>query len=385
MPQPYTLCSFTYNDGYFVHELLEHISSWTLRPTEIIIVDDGSAEPFKSNFKDIPLRLIRLTPNQGITVAKRTGLNAADSEFILSVDCDTRLSANYAETCIALLANNPEIGKASGETVYRAGADTVSRYIATVGDNHNVGHIGETKFIPGNAFAIRRSIWRNVGGFGEHQRSICEDHALCNNLVRNGYKLWADCRARAWQTRKLSRQGMCRRFSLRDNARGLLDNMPAGQPRVAAWMQVMFVESLFNRLELFIKNNELRFIYLDLLLFIYRTSEKLNYAVQQDKISQEAVLAFHAALRGKLEAFPFLWRVLRLDMAEMGIALPVVGGHLAGYADWCQLLAVVDSLAVTRNGVCVLEWLNRVGLPELLAEEKETKKHFTFYHPDGSL
>ena len=381
MPQPYTLCSYTYNDGYFVHELLEHLGSWTSKPANIVIVDDGSVEPFQSDFRDIPLRIIRLSPNQGITVAKRTGLDAAQDEFIMSVDCDTRMSANYAEICIKHLVDNPEIGKASGETVYRSGSDTVSRYVAAVGDNHNVGYSGETKFIPGNAFGIRRSVWHEVGGFGEHQRSICEDHALCHNLVRNNYKLWADCRAKAWQTRRLGRQGMCRRFSQWDNDPSLLDRMPHGQPQFATWLQAVFVCSLLQRFAIFIQNNELRFIYLDLLLFIYRISEKMNHAVEQDRITQEAVLSFHAAIRNMLEPFPLIWRIIRVDMAEMGIALPVVDRNLARYADWHKLLVVVESLTVTHKGFCVLEWVNNVGLPQLLAEEKEAKAHFTSYHP----
>jgi hypothetical protein len=79
----------------------------------------------------------------------------------------------------------------------------VSRYLRAFGDNHNLGVTGPVAFIPGNAFALRRTVWEEIGGFAGHTDAVGEDHYLCVRLRERGYALHSDASVRARQTRRL--------------------------------------------------------------------------------------------------------------------------------------------------------------------------------------
>lgn len=97
-----TLCTYTYNDTPFVNDLLKHIPSWTCLPDKIVIVDDGSQSPFSlADIETIlPIEIIRSENNQGIPTTKSRGISSATTDYIFSIDCDTRVSPNYLERCL---------------------------------------------------------------------------------------------------------------------------------------------------------------------------------------------------------------------------------------------------------------------------------------------
>ncbi|MBA4358601.1 MAG: glycosyl transferase, partial [Desulfovibrio sp.] len=96
MPSPrLSLCTYTYNDAGFIHDLLRQVPSWQVQPDEIVVVDDGSKQPFAPRIPLPQLRVIRLDQNQGITRAKGAGLSAARGERIFSLDCDTRVAPDW--------------------------------------------------------------------------------------------------------------------------------------------------------------------------------------------------------------------------------------------------------------------------------------------------
>lgn len=41
-----SVVTYTYNDNALVAGLLDSIESWNVCPSEVIVVDDGSSEPF---------------------------------------------------------------------------------------------------------------------------------------------------------------------------------------------------------------------------------------------------------------------------------------------------------------------------------------------------
>jgi glycosyltransferase involved in cell wall biosynthesis len=194
-----------------VHGLLDEERTWSVRPTSIVVVDDGSHIPFaplRETFA--PFQVIRLEPNQGITRAKRTGMNAATGEYIFSVDCDVRLTPNYLERCY-LNSQIPGVGLCSGASVYNSGNDVVSNTF-TIMATITTGINGNVAFIPGNAFFLRRAIWEEVGGFGDYSIAHCEDHVLCKRIKEAGYTLYSDSSIKARQTRRLDRHTICMRI-----------------------------------------------------------------------------------------------------------------------------------------------------------------------------
>ncbi|MBG0777628.1 MAG: glycosyltransferase family 2 protein [Desulfovibrionaceae bacterium] len=179
-----SLVTFTCNDGDLTRGLLDAARGWTVRPDEIVVVDDGSEPPFvpPEPAGDLPaVRLVRLPSNRGITRANAAGLDAAHGDVLFSVDCDVRPEPGYLAACLRAL-ERPGTGMAAGGVLHAAGDGLTARYLRTFGDNHNLDARGPVELIPGNAYAIPRAVWREVGGFGGHAARVCEDHALCRRV-----------------------------------------------------------------------------------------------------------------------------------------------------------------------------------------------------------
>ena len=92
-----------YNGGEFVRETVVSAISQSYKNIEIIIVDDGSTEEESIRIFDQLehpiLRKIR-TKNQGLSMARNTGISLANGDFILPLDCDDLISNTYVQCAI---------------------------------------------------------------------------------------------------------------------------------------------------------------------------------------------------------------------------------------------------------------------------------------------
>jgi cellulose synthase/poly-beta-1,6-N-acetylglucosamine synthase-like glycosyltransferase len=108
-----TVC-ITYHDEEL--ELLERawwsVAAQTVKPTEIIVVDDGSEKPLKGRWQPAtdshPTRVVGVT-NRGLPAARNVGLMLATCEGFLPLDCDDRLAPSYIEKTLPLLLNGADV------------------------------------------------------------------------------------------------------------------------------------------------------------------------------------------------------------------------------------------------------------------------------------
>ncbi len=99
-----------YNCERFLAEAIESVLAQTYRPLEIIVVDDGSTDQSANtarSYKDIQYIY---QPNQGIAVARNTGLAAAQGEFIAFIDADDVWLPNKLEVQVGYLIEHPRAG-----------------------------------------------------------------------------------------------------------------------------------------------------------------------------------------------------------------------------------------------------------------------------------
>ena len=85
-----------YNAGNYINELLDVLVPQLTKECELIIVDDGSDKPFKTDYKCTVIR----QENQGASAARNTGLDTAKGEYIAFIDADDLISDKYIETIL---------------------------------------------------------------------------------------------------------------------------------------------------------------------------------------------------------------------------------------------------------------------------------------------
>ncbi|MDC0609990.1 glycosyltransferase family 2 protein [Vibrio sp.] len=106
-----------YNANHSLPDTIHSITNSTSRPDlnyEIIVVDDGSKNPIKSvleeQFKSkMDSNVIRYIyqENQGVSVARNTGLTHASGDYITFCDADDLVSGTYLDDLADLANQNP--------------------------------------------------------------------------------------------------------------------------------------------------------------------------------------------------------------------------------------------------------------------------------------
>ena len=86
-----------YNGGRYTEELLRQLAPQITEDVEVIVVDDGSKIPFKTDYDWI--KVIR-QKNAGASAARNTGLDHAKGQYIAFIDADDLISDKYIETIL---------------------------------------------------------------------------------------------------------------------------------------------------------------------------------------------------------------------------------------------------------------------------------------------
>lgn len=102
----------TYNYADKLPRALESMCKQSLKPHEIIIVDDGSkddpksvADKFSKKYKDIEIKFIR-QENSGVAVARNTGVKNSTGNYISCIDPDDAVEEYFLEVCVDALEKN---------------------------------------------------------------------------------------------------------------------------------------------------------------------------------------------------------------------------------------------------------------------------------------
>jgi glycosyltransferase involved in cell wall biosynthesis len=173
-----------FNHGRFLGEAIDSARRQTRRPTEIIVVDDGSTDDsaaVAAGCRDV--RLLSQA-NQGLAGARNTGLRATRGEFVIFLDADDRLLPEAAEAGLACLDRHPSAALALGRCSL---IDEMGRPLPT-----NLPRITDasyrellvSNYIWTPAMAMfRRSVFDAVGGF-DPRVSPSADYDLYLRITR---------------------------------------------------------------------------------------------------------------------------------------------------------------------------------------------------------
>ncbi len=99
-----------YNTGIYLHKCIKSILSQKLEDFELILVDDGSKDDSgeicdEYAEKDKRVKVIH-KENQGVSIARNTGIEMAEGEYIGFVDSDDWIEADMYETLYNLAISN---------------------------------------------------------------------------------------------------------------------------------------------------------------------------------------------------------------------------------------------------------------------------------------
>ena len=183
-----TVLMTVYNGEQYIRRSLDSVLAQTLRPYEIIVVDDGSTDGMaavvRAEYGD-RVTLIQ-QPNGGLANARNHGLQVATGDYVALLDVDDWWAPTKLERQAALLDARP---------------DVIATYTSLITVTEQTGATEEVVAVPATtlwpqirwenpalapaAVMVRRSVLAEVGNFTENMRS-CEDWDCWFRLLRRG-------------------------------------------------------------------------------------------------------------------------------------------------------------------------------------------------------
>jgi glycosyltransferase involved in cell wall biosynthesis len=151
-----------YNYGAFLDEAVKSVLAAGRTDIELVIVDDGSTDPFTRSELDRlagdGLRVLRQA-NQGLAATRDAGIRATSAAYLLPLDADNKIRPVFIETALEILDRRPEVGVVYGDAEY-FGART-GRWVT---GPFQRDRLMRWNYIDACA-VLRRSVWEQNGGY----------------------------------------------------------------------------------------------------------------------------------------------------------------------------------------------------------------------------
>lgn len=110
-----------FNHGQFIMDAVTSVETCQEKAYEIIIVNDGSTDPYTlevmQNLEQKGYFVIN-QKNAGLSAARNSGIEAARGEYILPLDSDNKIRPNYISKGIEILDQFPDVGVVYGDANY---------------------------------------------------------------------------------------------------------------------------------------------------------------------------------------------------------------------------------------------------------------------------
>jgi glycosyltransferase involved in cell wall biosynthesis len=171
-----------FNYAGYLGEAIESALHQTYSPIEIIVVDDGSTDDTTAVAVRYPVKLVKQL-NLGLAAAGNAGIRASSGEFVMRLDADDRLDADYVQHALEPLLRDPSVHFVYTQMApfgARSGTYPVEDFDADTLAEHNYAH--------GSAL-MRRASFDAVGGYANDWGKLrCEDWDLWLSFAERGLR-----------------------------------------------------------------------------------------------------------------------------------------------------------------------------------------------------
>jgi len=178
-----------YNEQDHLVACLQAISKQTVKPYEVIVVDNNSSDNTAAIAKSFDFVTLLHERRQGVVYARDLGFDAAGGDIIGRIDADTILPLDWTS----------QVQKIFSESHYGAVTGSVHYYdapLARVIDGIDLAcrkwlapHLGDYVYLLGSNMALSASAWRAVRSSVCHGQKLHEDEDLAIHLGKLGYKV----------------------------------------------------------------------------------------------------------------------------------------------------------------------------------------------------
>jgi glycosyltransferase involved in cell wall biosynthesis len=175
-----------YNAEQYIAGCLEGVLAQTLRPAEILAIDDGSKDRTAEIAARYPVKIVRHDQNRGLAAARNTAFRNARHDLVAALDADCAAEPDWLERLAGHFADRRIVG-ANGRLLEAVQTSVADRWRKT----HMPQHWGDApvhnpRFLFGADTVYRKSAVLEAGGYDERCRTNGEDVDLSARVNARG-------------------------------------------------------------------------------------------------------------------------------------------------------------------------------------------------------
>ncbi len=180
-----------YNCSQTIAEVIKALLNQTIKPQQIIIVDDGSSDDTASIIKSFDKITYIYQDNGGPATARNNGAKHATSDYIFFTDSDCVARKDWLEKAI-IHFNRDDIAVVCGSYDIVNSESILARCIhKEILFRHNTLMPDYPKAFGSYNFGIQKGVFDQLGGFNEQYRFASgEDNDLSYKVLKAGYKIY---------------------------------------------------------------------------------------------------------------------------------------------------------------------------------------------------
>jgi len=194
----------SYNGERTLKVCLDSLQRLNYPNYEVILVDDGSTDATPQIASAYPaVRYFRHQTNLGLSVARDTGISAAEGEIVAFTDADCRADEDWLHYLAGAFGDG-EFAGVGGPNLLPPDDSVVAAavMVSPGGPAHVMLTDRQAEHIPGCNMAFKRDALVEVGGFDPIFRRAGDDVDLCWRMQQAGYKIGFCPAAFVWHYRR---------------------------------------------------------------------------------------------------------------------------------------------------------------------------------------
>lgn len=188
-----------YNEADSLRACLNAIDTQTIKPYEVIVVDNNSTDSSVSIAEDFDFVRVVNEKRQGVVHARTRGFNEANGDIIARIDADSIIPADWL-ACVEAIFLDEQVDAVSGLALYYGVAaanliDGIDLFFRRkLSANLKARNL---MYLWGANMAVRRSAWNDVKSRLCSKSHQHEDFDLGIHLQEQGHKVVFDERLKA--------------------------------------------------------------------------------------------------------------------------------------------------------------------------------------------
>jgi GT2 family glycosyltransferase len=192
------------NGAHFLEPCLTAVAQQTLRPSQVLVVDNGSTDASVELVRELfpEARLVTFSENRGFAAAMNAGIAETRADLVAFLNNDAVAEPTWLEELAACVARHPEAAAATSKLLAHepgrldGAGDGLTRSFLPYVRGHDQPDDGrfadevEVFGASGAAALWRAPVLRELGGFDERFFAYYEDVDLSFRARLRGYEIW---------------------------------------------------------------------------------------------------------------------------------------------------------------------------------------------------